>query len=193
MKKGMWYGVAAYGMWGLFPVYFKWLQHVSSLQVVGHRIVWSCAFLTLMVLGARQWRDFRAALTRKTLGIYSIAAALIAANWLIWVWAVNAGHIVDTSLGYFITPLLNVFLGVVFLHERLRRWQWMSIGLATIGVAYLTISHGSLPWIALGLAAAFAFYGLVKKKAPLNSLQGLTLETMILFVPALLYLIAINR
>jgi chloramphenicol-sensitive protein RarD len=194
MKKGYWYGVAAYGLWGLFPVYFKWLKHVPSLEVVGHRVLWSCVLLGFVILASRQWRGFRAhALTLKSAGLYSVAAALIGANWLIWVWAVNSGYIVEASLGYFITPLLNVFLGVVFLRERLRPWQWVSIGMATIGVLYLTVAHGSLPWIALGLAFAFALYGLVKKLAPLSSLHGLTLETAILFLPALLYLVVVDR
>ncbi len=193
MNRGIWYGVGAYGAWGLFPVYFNWLQHVPALQVVSHRIVWSCLALICFILFAGQWRAFRAnALTATSLRVYSAAAVLIAINWLVWVWAVSAGYIVEASLGYFITPLLNVLLGVVVLRERLRRWQWVSVGLAAIGVAYLTLAYGSIPWIALTLALAFGFYGLVKRQAPLSSLHGLTLETGILILPAIAYLCFAN-
>ena len=193
MNKGIWYGIAAYSAWGLFPVYFKLLRHVPALQIVGHRIVWSCLFLVGIVLLAGQWREFRAnALTARSLRVYSVAAVLIGINWLVWVWAVTAGYIVEASLGYFITPLLNVLLGVVVLRERLRRWQWVAVALAAVGVMYLTLAYGSLPWIALTLALAFGIYGLVKKQAPLGSLHGLTLETGILVVPAIVYLLVSN-
>jgi chloramphenicol-sensitive protein RarD len=125
----------------------------------------------------------------RILGIYAMAAILLSVNWLVYVWAVNAGYIVETSLGYFINPLLSVLMGVVFLRERLRPWQWVPIGLATAGVVYLTFGYGSPPWIALTLAFSFGTYGLVKKTAPLNSLYGLTLETSLLFIPALLFLL----
>lgn len=193
VNKGIWYGVAAYGAWGLFPVYFKWMQHVPALQVVSHRIVWSCLILVGVILLTRQWRAFRAAaLKMRSLRLYSVAAVLIGINWLVWVWAVGAGHIVEASLGYFITPLLNVFLGVVILRERLRPWQWVAVGIAATGVLYLTFAHGSLPWIALTLALAFGFYGLVKKTAPLGSLHGLTVETGMLIPLALLYLFYVD-
>jgi chloramphenicol-sensitive protein RarD len=146
--------------------------------------------LFLFMLAVRQQRSFTAAaLRRRTLAIYLAAAVLLSVNWLVYVWGVNAGFIVETSLGYFINPLVNVLLGVVFLRERLRPWQWVPVGLAAIGVTYLTLSYGSLPWIALTLAFTFGIYGLVKKVAPLNSLHGLTLETGMLFLPAVAYLI----
>jgi len=189
MNKGILYGLGAYVMWGLFPIYWKWLQDVPALQVIGHRIIWSFIMLTIVMLVARQWTKFRSTLTPRVLGIYSVASLLLSANWLIYVWGVNAGHIVETSLGYFINPLLSVLLGMIFLGERLRPAQWFPLGLATSGVIYLTLTYGSLPWIALSLAFTFGFYGLVKKTAPLGSLYGLTLETGLVFLPALGYLL----
>jgi chloramphenicol-sensitive protein RarD len=189
MNKGILYALGAYIMWGLFPIYWKWLQAVPALQVIGHRIVWSFVLLVVVIIGTRQWKKFRATLTLRILGIYFVAGLLLSVNWLIYVWGVNSGHIVETSLGYFINPLLSVLLGMIFLGERLRPAQWFAIGLAAFGVIYLTWTHGSLPWIALSLAFTFGFYGLVKKVAPLGSLYGLTLETGLMFLPALGYLI----
>ncbi len=189
MKKGIWYAVGAYVFWGLFPVYWKVLGGLPALQLLGHRIVWSFLLLMAVILIARQWKEFRASLNRRVLAIYSVAAVLIGINWLTYVWAIGAGFIVETSLGYFINPLLSVLLGVIFLRERLRPLQWIPIGLAAAGVLYLTFAYGSLPWIALTLAITFSIYGLVKKTAPLNSFHGLTLETAILFLPALVFLV----
>ncbi|MCX6033709.1 MAG: EamA family transporter RarD [Chloroflexi bacterium] len=189
MNKGIWYALGAYVTWGLFPVYWKLLAGIPALQLLGHRIFWSFLLLFSIVLVARQGRVFRAALNWRVLLIYSAAAVLIAINWLTYVWAVGAGFIVETSLGYFINPLLVVLLGVVFLRERLRPLQWLPIGLAAAGVLYLTFAYGSLPWVALTLAVSFGFYGLVKKTAPLGALHGLTLETGILFLPALGFLL----
>lgn len=193
MKKGMWNGVAAYALWGLFPIYWKFLHQVPALQVIGHRISWSFLLLIVVVLLTRQWGAFRsAALTFQMLGIYFIAAVLLTINWLVYVWGVNAGFIVETSLGYFINPLLSVLLGVVFLRERLRPAQWIPVALATAGVIYLTVVYGRPPWIALALAFSFGFYGFVKKLAPLGSLYGLTLETGIAFPFALIYLVLVE-
>lgn len=189
MNKGVLYGIGAYTLWGFFPIYWKLLQNVSALELIGHRIAWSFLMLMAVILLARQWREFRSALNTRTFLIYSIASVLIGANWLMYVWAVNAGHIVETSLGYFINPLLSVLLGLIILREKLRPVQWIPVGLAFAGVTYLTITFGRPPWIALSLAFSFGFYGLVKKLAPLSSLQGLTLETGILFIPALVYML----
>jgi len=188
MNKGILYGVAAYALWGFFPIYWKLLHHVPALQLLGHRIGWSFSLLLGVIFITRQWNEFRSILNARAFGIYLIAALLIGVNWLTYVWAVNAGFIVETSLGYFINPLLSVLMGVLFLRERLRVAQWIPIALAAIGVIYLTSVYGQLPWIALLLAFTFGFYGLVKKLAPLGSLYGLTLETGILFLPALVYL-----
>jgi chloramphenicol-sensitive protein RarD len=189
MNKGSWYAIGAYVSWGLFPVYWKLLHHVPALQLISHRIVWSFLALIVFILFIHQWIGFRSTVFAwSVLRVYCFAAVLIGINWLTYVWAVNACHIVETSLGYFINPLLSVSMGVFFLHEHLRPRQWISIGLAAAGVLFLAVVHGSIPWIALTLAFSFAFYGLVKKTAPLGSLYGLTLETGILLFPALFYL-----
>lgn len=188
MNKGILNGVIAYALWGFFPVYWKLLHDVPAPQLLGHRIGWSFLLLVAVILITRQWSNFRSAVNARVLRIYFIAAILIGINWLLYVWAVNAGFIVETSLGYFINPLLSVLMGALFLRERLRVAQWIPVILAAIGVAYLTIVYGRLPWIALSLAFSFGFYGLTKKLAPLGSLYGLTLETGILFLPAVIYL-----
>jgi len=189
MKKGIWYGIAAYAMWGFFPIYWKLLHDVPALQLLGHRIAWSFLLLLAFIFITKQWNEFRSvAFDRKTLGIYAVAGVLLSLNWLIYVWGVNAGFIVETSLGYFINPLLSVLFGVIFLRETLRPLQWLPVIIAAIGVTYLTITYGRLPWIALSLAVTFGLYGLVKKLSPLGSVFGLTLETGIVFPVALVYL-----
>jgi len=193
VNKGILNGIAAYVLWGLFPVYWKQLHDVHPLQVIGHRIGWSFVLLMVYIVVIGQWKDFlSAAFVPRTIGIYSIATILLGLNWLIYVWGVNAGFIVEASLGYFINPLLNVLLGVVFLRERLRTLQWIPVGIATVGVGYLTFVYGRLPWIALSLAFSFGFYGFVKKLSPLGSLYGLTLETGIGFPIALVYIMFIG-
>jgi chloramphenicol-sensitive protein RarD len=189
VNKGVLYAFLAYGMWGFFPIYFKLLLPVTAMQILAHRVIWSVAFLVMVLLLMRQWPRMRAALTWKIVLIYLFAACLLAVNWFAYIWGVNSGFIVEASLGYFINPLVNVLLGVVFLRERLKIWQWIPIGMAACGVLYLTFSYGNLPWIALTLAFTFGLYGLMKKIAPLSALHGLTLETLLLFVPAMGYLL----
>ncbi len=190
MNKGIWYGIGAYVTWGLFPIYWKWLHAVPALQLISHRTLWSFVMLFTFIFLSHQWSIFRAmALRPRVLRVYLLAAALIGINWLVYIWAVNAGHIVQVSLGYYINPLLNVLMGMLFLRERLRPSQWIPLGLAAAGVLYLNFAYGSVPWIALTLAFSFGLYGLVKKTAPLGSLYGLTLETGLLFLPALFYLL----
>jgi chloramphenicol-sensitive protein RarD len=190
---GIWYALGAYLTWGLFPIYWKWLVEVPATQLIGHRILWSFVMLAAVLLITRQWkRLLELVQDRKIWAIYSIASVLIGINWLVYVWAVNAGYIVETSLGYFINPLISVLLGVIVFRERLRALQWIPIGLAALGVAYLTVIYGRPPWIALTLAMSFGFYGMVKKLAPLNSLNGLTLETGILLLPAVGYLLFVE-
>ena len=189
MNTGIWYALSAYMLWGVFPIYWKWLHDVPAAQVIGHRIGWSFILLVIVILITGQWKKLRSTLTRRVLGIYLVSGLLLSTNWLVYVWGVNTGHIVEASLGYFINPLFSVLLGVIFLRERLRTWQWIPIGLAAMGVIYLTWTYGALPWIALSLTFTFGFYGLVKKTAPLGSLYGLTLETGLMFLPALAYLI----
>jgi chloramphenicol-sensitive protein RarD len=189
ISKGILYGIGAYLCWGLFPLYWKMLHDVAALQLLGHRIAWSFVLLLAVIFLRKEWPALRAAMSvPRTLLIYGVAALLIGVNWGTYVWAVNAGHIVETSLGYFINPLVSVMFGVIFFRERLRPFQWLPVGLAAIGVLYLAYEFGSPPWIALTLAGSFGLYGLVKKLSPLNSLHGLTLETGALFLPALIYL-----
>ena len=193
MNKGIWNGLAAYVLWGFFPIYWKLLHEVPALEVIGHRISWSFLLLIAVILLTSQWKNFRtAALTPKVIGIYTLAGVVLTINWLIYVWGVNSGFIVETSLGYFINPLISVLLGVFFLHEQLRPMQWIAVALAAAGVLYLTITYGRPPWIALSLAVSFGIYGLVKKIAPLGSLYGLTLETALVFPIALIYLVFVG-
>ena len=192
MNSGFLYALGAYIVWGVLPIYWKWLHQVPAGQIIGHRIAWSFILLITFIITTRQWQQFRSELKRRVLIIYSLAGCLLCVNWLVYVWAVNAGFIVETSLGYFINPLLNVVLGMLFLGERLRPAQWIPVGLAACGVVYLTLTYGSLPWIALTLALTFGIYGLVKKIAPLGSLHGLTLETGFLFLPAMVYLLFVD-
>jgi chloramphenicol-sensitive protein RarD len=192
MNKGILYGIGAYVFWGFFPIYWKFLHHVPAIQLIGHRIIWSFLLLAVVILFTKQWDEFRKTINAKVIRIYTIAAVLIGVNWLVYVWAVNANFIVETSLGYFINPLISVLLGVIFLKERLRIAQWIPVILAALGVAYLTYVYGRLPYIALTLAFSFGLYGLVKKLSPLGSLYGLTIETGMLFIPALGYLIFVE-
>ncbi len=190
MNRGVLFGAAAYLMWGFFPIYFKALQVVSSLQIMMHRVVWSFIFVMLLIILRKDWPRFKESLSKpRVLLTYTLTAVLLASNWLIYIYGVNSGQVVETSLGYFINPLLSVALGVIILRERLRPLQWIPIGLATLGVIYLTLQYGSLPWIALALAFSFGMYGLIKKIAPLGALHGLSLETGIIFLPSLLYLL----
>lgn len=188
MNSGILYALVTYILWGLFPIYWKQLHHVDAVQLIAHRIFWAFAMLLLVVMVTGQWKKFRAKLNEPTLKAHGAAAFLLSINWLTYVWAVNNGYIVESSLGYFINPLFSVFLGMVFLKERLRPLQWVPIVLAGIGVLYLTFVYGRLPWIALVLAFSFGIYGLLKKKSSLGSLYGLTLETGIMLLPALGYL-----
>lgn len=188
MNSGFLYALGAYMVWGILPIYWKWLHQVPAGQIIGHRISWSFILLIAFIVATNQWRQFRSKINRRVLIIYSIAGCLLSVNWLVYVYGVNAGFIVETSLGYFINPLLSVLLGMLFLGERLRPMQWLPVVLAACGVVYLTITYGSLPWIALTLAFTFGVYGLVKKISPLGSLHGLTLETGFVFLPAVCYL-----
>jgi chloramphenicol-sensitive protein RarD len=194
MRKGIWYAVAAYVVWVFFPIYWKRLDTVPPLQVLCHRILWSCVVLMTLILFSRGWTAFLAAVqSRRALLIYTAAAVAIAINWFVFIWAVSAGFVVQVSLGYFINPLVTVLFGVLLFREKLRPAQWAAIGLAAAGVIYLTWSYGKPPWIALTLAASFGTYGMLKKRAPLEPLHGLALETLILLVPALIYLLYADR
>jgi chloramphenicol-sensitive protein RarD len=187
MNKGLIYAAIAYLTWGLLPIYWKALHDLPPLEIMAHRVVWSLVFVGIVLTVRRQWR-WIGTINRQTLLTFVAVSALISINWFVYIWAVNAGFVVETSLGYFINPLVNVSLGALFLGERLRRLQWVAIGMAAAGVLYLTISYGSLPWISLTLAFTFGFYALLKKTAKLNSVEGLTLEMGLIFPLALIYL-----
>ncbi len=186
---GVAYGALAFVLWGLFPLYFMRIASVPPLEVVLHRSVWSLLLLLGILAAQRRWQWLAPLLARpRRLLPFVASALLLSANWLLYVWAVTSGHVVAASLGYFINPLVNVLLGVLVLHERLRRAQWAAVGLAGVGVLWLTLQAGQLPWIALLLALSFGLYGLLRKTAPLGALEGLTLETLVLAplaVPAL--------
>lgn len=189
MKNGTLAALSAYVLWGLLPVYWKTIEHVPAQEILSHRVIWSLAVTLGLLTLRRQWSWLSRAIRKPAILLPFVGtAALLTLNWLIYIWANNNGHIVEVSLGYFINPLLNVLLGVVFLRERMRSWQWAAIGLASIGVTYLTFTYGRLPWIALTLALTFGFYGLIRKMAPLESVQGLTVETALMFLPAIGYL-----
>jgi len=185
-RRGLWMAVGSFVLWGLMPLYWHLLKSVPSLQIIAHRIIWS----TLLVAGWLTWKYGRGWL-RETLAhpraawMLAISGGLIAANWGLYIWAVNAGHVVETSLGYFINPLFNVVLGVLVLHERLNRVQWLSIAIATLGVLWLSFNYGSFPWIALSLAVSFGTYGLVRKLLGVPPVRGLGVESLYLFLPAL--------
>ena len=191
---GVWYGVAAYSLWGLLTLYWRLFPQVPAIQILAHRFLWS--FIVLAAIISASWQHRKAALRvidARVVGLYAVAAVLIGANWFLYVYSVNNGFVVESSLGYFMTPLVNVLMGVVVFRERLRSMQWLAVAFAFSGVLWLTLAYGTLPWIGLALAASFGSYGLVKKKATLPSLEGLALETAVLVLPALVYLAAIDR
>ena len=181
MNPGIVYATLAYLSWGLFPLYFRQVTAVPALEVVLHRTLWSLVFVLALLAVRRQWAWMREVLRQpRVLGAFALSALLLAVNWLTYVWAVNNGHVVDASLGYFILPLVNVAMGYVFLHERPRSGQWLAVAVAATGVLWLTVQTGRLPWIALALALSFGFYGLLRKVAVLGALEGLSLETVLL-------------
>jgi chloramphenicol-sensitive protein RarD len=189
VNKGILAAVVTYALWGVFPIYWKLLQTVPPLEILCHRAVWAFVLVLMLLAVTRQWAWLRRARNSpRTLIAFAGSACLLGLNWFTYIWAVNAGHIVDSSLGYFINPLVSVMLGVLFLGERLRSWQAVAIALAIMGVLFLALAHGVFPWIALVLAGTFGFYGLLRKTASLGSLEGLSLEMALLFLPALAYL-----
>jgi chloramphenicol-sensitive protein RarD len=193
MNYGVAYAFLAFTIWGLFPVYFKSLQPIAPLEILAHRMVWSMVFLFIVLSVRLQWRWLGPVLRdRRLLARFAASAALLSANWGIYIWAVNAGHIVEASLGYFVTPLVSVLFGLAFLGERLRPVQWLAVAIAASGVLWLTWQNGHPPWISIALALTFGGYGLLRKTAKLGALEGLTLETILLLPIALLYLAALS-
>jgi chloramphenicol-sensitive protein RarD len=186
---GVLYAGGAFLIWGLSPVYWKAMLRVPALEIVTHRVVWSFIFLMALTLIQRRWGEFRRVLeTPRTLMILALTTLLVSCNWLLYIWAVNAGYMLQASLGYYINPLVNVLLGMVFLKERLRPAQALAVILACAAVVFRTVSYGELPWIALTLGFTFGLYGLIRKVAPVSSLVGLSVETLLLTVPGMAYL-----
>mgnify|MGYP002403518863 CR=1 FL=1 len=182
--------IGAFAIWGLFPLYLRVLAVVPALQLVAHRVAWACVFVFGWIAVRGELASLREAFTRRGVLLrLAVTAALITANWLVFVWAVANDRVVETSLGYFINPLVNVVLGVILLHERLNRAQWCAVLLAAAGVVYLTVSAGHLPWIALTLALSFGLYGFIRKTAHVESLPGLAVETALLAPVAIGYLL----
>jgi chloramphenicol-sensitive protein RarD len=188
MHTGILYAVLAFLCWGLFPIYFHALHAVPPTQILAHRVLWSLLFLAIVLTLRRQWKWLPAILRQpRVVGSFVASALLLSINWLVYIWAVNNDHVIEASLGYFINPLVNIMFGYVLLKERLRIGQWLAIALAACGVAWLTWQSGTVPWIALILAATFGGYGLMRKTAALGALEGLSFETMVLFPIALAY------
>jgi len=190
MNRGVLAGIGAFVLWGILPIYWKEFSGISAMEILCHRIIWSFLLLQLILKYRGQDSWIKKLKSRpRTMLIYLGTAMLIGSNWYIYIWAVHSGYIVETSLGYFINPLVNVLLGVIFLHESLRRAQWVAVGIATFGVIWITLNYGEFPWIALVLAFSFGLYGLFRKTGPLHSMDGLTGETSFLLIPVISYLV----
>jgi chloramphenicol-sensitive protein RarD len=190
---GLLNGFAAYGMWGLVPLFWPLLKPAGAAEILAHRMVWSLAFVAVALLVIRRWAWAGELLRQpRKLALVTIAAAFITVNWGVYIWAVNSGHVVEASLGYFINPLVTIAMGVLLLKERLRPAQWAAVGVGLAAVIVLTVGYGRPPWISLTLAFSFATYGLVKKKVNLGGIESLAAETAIQFLPALAYLLWLN-
>ncbi|HAS6354870.1 TPA: EamA family transporter RarD [Vibrio vulnificus] len=191
-RQGVLLALGAYTMWGIAPIYFKSLAVVSPLEILSHRVVWSFFLLAALLHFGRHWRTVRDVLTSKSKMLYLVTTAiLVGANWLIFIWAVNANHMLDASLGYYINPLINVLLGMLFLGERLRKLQWFAVTLAACGVLVQLIVFGSVPIVAIALAFSFGFYGLLRKKVSVDAQTGLFIETLVMLPAAAIYLLFI--
>jgi chloramphenicol-sensitive protein RarD len=187
MRTGIISAALAFLCWGLFPLYFHAINEVPPIQILAHRMLWSLLFLVIVLTVRRQWKWLQLVRKPRVLMSFVASAIFLSANWGIYIWAVNSGHVIEASLGYFINPLVNIMFGAVLLKERMRPGQWGAIGLAAVGVAWLTWQAGTPPWIALLLASTFGIYGLLRKTAALGALEGLSFETMVLFPFALVY------
>lgn len=187
-QQGYLYAVLAFLMWGMAPIYFKQIESIAALEILTHRVIWSVLFLILIVLAAKQWHQIQHVIKKpKLLGMLCVSSTLLGFNWGLFIWAVNNDHMLDASLGYYINPLLNVLLGVIFLSERLRKWQIIAVAIASLGVLLQVIAYGSFPVVAFALASSFAIYGLLRKKMPVESLPGLLIEALILMPFAIIY------
>ncbi|HEY9372665.1 EamA family transporter RarD [Streptomyces sp.] len=189
-RAGLLYGIGAYGMWGLVPLFWPLLKPAGAVEILAHRMVWSLAVVGLALLVLRRWGWVRELLRApRKLGLLALAAAVITVNWGLYIWAVNSGQVVEASLGYFINPLVTIAMGVLLLKERLRPAQWTAVGIGFAAVLVLAVGYGRPPWISLTLAFSFAIYGLVKKKVNIGGLESLAAETALQFLPALAYLL----
>jgi chloramphenicol-sensitive protein RarD len=187
---GVWYTLSAFTLWGVLPLYWKALKQVPSPQILAHRIFWAFVFVLTVVLVRRRWSDIRSSISSMKNWTTCFASAFfIGINWFIYIWAVNADHVVETSMGYFINPLINVLLGILFLRERLGFWKCAAVLLALSGVMYMTLMYGKFPWIALALAVSFGLYGFFRKIAKVDSLTGLLVETAMLSPIVVTYLV----
>ncbi|MGP3936080.1 EamA family transporter RarD [Nonomuraea sp. KM88] len=190
LRRGVLFGAAAYTMWGLFPLYWPLLKPSDAVEILAHRMVWSLVAVAAVLAVRRHWSWFRELARRPAkLGLLSLAAVVITVNWGTYIYAVNTGHVVESALGYFISPLVNVLFGVVLLRERLRPLQWTAVGFGALAVLVLTVDYGRPPWIALTLGMSFGVYGLVKKRANVAATESLAVETLVLLLPALGYLL----
>ncbi|MCG9697790.1 EamA family transporter RarD [Shewanella sp. Isolate11] len=190
-RKGIMLAICAYCLWGIAPIYFKLLQHISATEILIHRVIWSFVFMIILMQFIGGFGKLRQLFKQpKQLGVLAVTSTLIAGNWLLFIWAVNNDHMLDASLGYFINPLFNVLLGMIFLGERLRKLQWFAVTLACLGVLIQLISFGSIPLVSLALAASFGFYGLLRKKVNVDAKTGLLVETALLLPIAVIYLLA---
>ncbi|MEO8034927.1 MAG: EamA family transporter RarD [Acidobacteriota bacterium] len=188
--EGILYGVATYGFWGIVAIYFKLVARVPPLEILAHRIIWSVVVLVAIVTIGRRWQALAVVVrSARSLRLLSLSTLLVATNWFIFIWAVTHSHLVEASLGYFINPIVSVLLGYLVLHETLRPIEWVSIALAAAAVTWLAVAAGVFPWISLGVALSFGFYGLVRKLAGVPSLEGLTIETAMLLPVATAFLL----
>jgi chloramphenicol-sensitive protein RarD len=192
-RRGLLFGIAAYALWGAFPLYWPLLEPAGAIEILAHRIVWSCITMGLVLVVFRRTGQFAAILRDpRARRLLALAAVVITVNWGTYIWGVNNGRVVETSLGYFITPLVTVLLGIVVLGERLRRLQWLAVAIATLAVVVLTVDYGRPPWVALALAGSFGTYGLLKKVADVEAVESLTYETLVLAPVAATYLLVLG-
>jgi chloramphenicol-sensitive protein RarD len=191
---GLIFGLSAYLLWGLFPLYWPLLKPASAYEIVAHRAIWTLIFCLVVLAFHKKLRQTISQLRNPKIFFSLLAtSALISVNWIVYIWATNSGHVVEASLGYYINPLVIIAFGVLLLKEKMRIGQWVAVGIATLGVAILTIDYGRLPWIALALAISWGSYGVIKKVLDLGALEGLTIETMLSFIPYLVFLLILEN
>ena len=193
-KAGIWYGVVAYTLWGILPLYWKLMQTVPPLEILAHRILWSFVFILLLVIFTGGWKTVALGFAdKKKLLLMFLCGILVSINWFTYIYAVNTGHVIEASMGYFINPLVVVMLGVAVFKEKMTRWQLAAVVLATIGVLMITVQYGRVPWLSLFLAFSFAAYGLVKKIIRVDAITGLTMETLVIMPAAFFYIIKLEK